>query len=97
MIVPGESKPVAVRNELRTKKTSLRKVISSRPFGRGFAAYRAGEALDPDAFQAINDQWAYERGRMFAAYYDGALRINRRLSWDAQRAAVDALAHGALI
>ena len=97
MIVPGESKPVAVRNELRTRKSSLRKVISSRPFGRGFAAYRAGEALDPDAFTAINDQWAYERGRMFAAWYAGALRINRRLSWDAQRAASEALRIGALI
>ena len=97
MIVPGESKPVAVRNELRTKKTSLRKVISSRPFGRGFAAYRAGEPLNPEAYLGTNDQWAYERGRMFAAYYDGALRINRGLSWDAQRAASDALRIGALI
>jgi hypothetical protein len=97
MMVPGERKPVAVRNEIRTRQTALRKVISSRPFGRGFSAYRNGEAFEPDAYPDINDQWAYERGRMFAAAYAGALRINRRLSWEAQRAASDALRIGALI
>lgn len=97
MIIPGESKPVAVRNEIRTRQTALRKVLGSRPFGRGFAAYRAGEPLDPDAFRFTNDQWAYERGRMFAAWYAGALRINRRLSHDAQHAASEALRIGALI
>ena len=84
-------------NASNRQYTSLSKVLGSRPFGRGFSDYRAGKPLDPDAFRFTNDQWAYERGRMFAAYYAGALRINRRLSWDAQRAAVDALAHGALI
>lgn len=97
MIVSGESKPVAIRNELRTRQTSLRKVLGSRAFGRGFNAYRAGEALDPDAFHSINEQWSYERGRMFAAWYAGALRINRRLSHDAQHAASEALRIGALI
>jgi len=78
-------------------QTPLRKVLSSRPVGRGFTAYRNGEAFDPDAYHGTNDQWAYERGRMFAAAYAGALRINRRLSWEAQRAASDALWSGALI
>lgn len=75
----------------------LRKVLGSRPFGRGFSSYRAGEPFDPDAFHGTNDQWAYERGRMFAAWYAGALRTNRRLSHDAMVAASDALRHGALI
>jgi len=97
MIIPGESKPVAVRNEIRTRKTALRKVISSRPFGRGFSDYRAGKPFDPDAFRFTNEQWAYERGRMFAAWYAGALRINRRLSHDAQHAASEALRIGAMI
>ena len=78
-------------------QTPLRKVLGSRPFGRGFSEYRAGKPLDPDAFWRTNDQWAYERGRMFAAWYAGALRINRRLSHDAMVAASDALRHGALI
>ena len=75
----------------------LRKVLSSRPFGRGFSAYRNGEPFDPDAFHSINEQWSYERGRMFAAWYAGALRINRRLSHDAMVAASEALYEGALI
>ena len=75
----------------------LSKVLSSRPFGRGFSAYRNGETLDPDAFHRTSDQWAYERGRMFAAWYAGALRQNRRLSHGAMVAAREALRHGALI
>jgi hypothetical protein len=84
-------------NRSDRRPAPLRKVLSSRPFGRGFTAYRNGEPFDPDAYHGTNDQWAYERGRMFAAAYAGALRINRRLSWEAQRAASDALRIGALI
>lgn len=81
------------------KKTPvpLYSVLKSRPFGRGFAAYRNGEPFDPNAFYRLNDQWSYERGRMFAAWYDGALRVNRRLSHGAIVAAREALRHGALI
>ena len=84
-------------NESNTVDVPLSKVLSSRPFGRGFAAYRNGEPLDPDAFHRTNEQWAYERGRMFAAWYAGALRSNRRLSYDAMVAAREALRIGALI
>lgn len=84
-------------NEANRKPVTLYSVLKSRPFGRGFAAYRNGEPFDPDAFHRINDQWAYERGRMFAAWYAGALRINRRLSHGAIVAARDALHRGALI
>ena len=75
----------------------LRKVLGSRPFGRGFSAYRNGEPFDPDAFHNTNEQWSYERGRMFAAWYAGALRINRRLNCNALRAASEGLRIGALI
>ena len=84
-------------NESNRVNVSLSKVLSSRPFGRGFAAFRNGEPLDPDAFYRLNDQWAYERGRMFAAFYAGALRQNRRLSHGAMVAASEALRSGALI
>lgn len=84
-------------NESNRVDVPLSKVLSSRPFGRGFAAYRNGEPLDPDAFHRTNEQWAYERGRMFAAWYSGALRSNRRLSYDAMVAAREALRIGALI
>ena len=84
-------------NTADRSQTTLRKVLSSRPFGRGFSAYRNGEPFDPDAYHGTNDQWAYECGRMFAAAYAGALRINRRLSHSAMVAASDALRIGALI
>ena len=84
-------------NTIDRHSTPLRKVLSSRPFGRGFSDYRAGKPFEAEAYRFTNDQWAYERGRMFAAWYAGALRINRRLSHDAMVAASDALRHGALI
>lgn len=84
-------------NESNRVQVSLSKVLGSRPFGRGFSDYRNGEPFDPDAFYRLNDQWAYERGRLFAAYYSGALRINRRIAWEAKTAASEALRHGALI
>ena len=84
-------------NESNRVNVSLSKVMSSRPFGRGFAAFRNGEPFDPDAFYRLNDQWAYERGRMFAAFYSGSLRSQRHLTAGALRAAREALHSGALI
>ena len=84
-------------NESNRVNVPLTKVLSSRPFGRGFSSYRKGEPFEPDAFYRLNDQWAYERGRMFAAWYQGSLRTNRRLAPAAIAAGRDALHSGALI
>ena len=84
-------------NESNRVNVPLSKVLSSRPFGRGFSDYRAGRPFRDDLFYRLNDQWAYERGRMFAAWYAGALRQNRRLSHGAMVAAREALHNGALI
>lgn len=84
-------------NESNRVDVPLSKVLSSRPFGRGFAAYRNGEPFRDDLFHRINEQWAYERGRMFAALYSGTLRHNRRLAHGAMVAAREALHNGALI
>lgn len=67
-------------NEANRKLTTIYHVLKSRPFGRGFAAYRNGEPFEPEAYQDLNSQWNYERGRILAACYDGTLRINRRVS-----------------
>ena len=70
-----------MNNEANRKLTTIYHVLKSRPFGRGFAAFRNGEPFDPDAYPySLNDQWNYERGRILAACYEGALRINRRVS-----------------
>lgn len=84
-------------NESNRVNVPLSKVLSSRPFGRGFSDYRKGKPFEGEAFYRLNEQWAYERGRMFAAWYAGALRSNRRLSYDAMVAAREALRIGALI
>lgn len=84
-------------NESNRVQVPLSKVLSSRPFGRGFSDYRAGRPFRDDLFYRLNDQWAYERGRMFAAFYSGALRSQRHLTAGALNAAREALHNGALI
>lgn len=86
-----------MRNENNRVFVSFTDVMRSRPFGRGFSDFRRGVPFDGEAFPKLNDQWAYERGRMFAAWHDGALRINRRLSPAAIVAGRHAIRNGALI
>lgn len=84
-------------NEANRRPVTLYSVLKSRPFGRGFEAYRRGEPFDPDAFPCINAQWSYERGRLFAAWYNGDLRVNRRVSKSAILAASEIMRERGLI
>jgi len=48
-----------------TGRTTVEKVMRDPDFRRGFAEYRAGKA--PDFDKERREDWAYERGRQFAA------------------------------
>lgn len=79
------------------RNASLISILRTRAFGAGFRSYRAGEPLDTDRYRGITDQWNYERGRMLAAFYRGALRSDRRVARAAVIAANEAVYSGALI
>ena len=70
----------------RTKYQTPRKMLGlnytmrKAAFRCGFEAYHANKPFDPDAFSAINDQWAYERGRQFAACFNGRLKYRQALT-----------------
>lgn len=86
-----------MRNVTCSKSRDFRVVLKSRAFGRGFRDYREGKPLDPNAYRGTNDQWSYERGRLFAAAYEGPLRLGRGICGAALAAARHEIYSGGLI
>jgi hypothetical protein len=66
-----------LREQIRTPLTTVRRIVASREFARGFEEVRRGLPFDAD-----NDAWDYERGRCFGfiAPLDMPLRIGRALN-----------------
>lgn len=96
--------------QVRTKMVSLASVARSPAFRDGVADYTKGKAPDYDrVYPYKRDRtptdgiWAYERGRMFAAWAQGEGReipgpwfIDRRLNWRVRDAVSDAVRAGAI-
>jgi len=92
--------------QVSTRNVTLASVVRDPAFREGFKDRRAGKppAYDKDwqgnrNKTAIDKAWAYERGRLFAAYCEGQgvqldpkqWFIQRRLNWDVLDAAGDAV------
>jgi len=97
--------------QVKTRNVSLSSVVRAPAFRQGFKDAAAGKppafdhAWPADARKTSTDKaWAYERGRLFAAYCrgagiqldPGAWFVNRRLSWRVLDAAGGALRSGAI-
>ena len=70
-------------SQVPMKSCSLRGVMASAAFSKGFHDARAGKPFDYDAYpnsDSANEQWNYERGRILGMIYKGPLKINRRVS-----------------
>ena len=65
------------RKQADTRPATTRSIVASRQFARGFDEGRKGLPFNSD-----NDDWDYERGRLFGriAPLDMPLRIGRRLN-----------------
>jgi len=70
---------MAIR-QVKTKTTTIKGIMRSAPFVRGFTEARTGVALDYDAYTDINKQWSYERGRQFGFLFDGPLKIGQSVN-----------------
>lgn len=66
--------PAYTVRQVTTKQTTVKGIMRSAPFVRGFNEARTGVAMDYDAYTETNDQWAYERGRQFGCIFDGPLK-----------------------
>lgn len=69
--------------QVTTKSTTIKGVMRSAAFVRGFNEARKGVAMDYDAFRETNDQWAYERGRQFGVMFDGPLKYGQAINMGA--------------
>jgi hypothetical protein len=74
------------------KKRKLAACMRRSAFVKGFNDRRKGKPLDYEAFPYdVNSQWDYERGRLFACVFNGALKQGNKLTWEAQSAMGEAL------
>ncbi len=61
-------KTATVREQAATLPASTKMIMSDPAFADGLDDIRAGRPFDPDCRRVpINDDWAYERGRLFGA------------------------------
>ena len=83
-----------VREQASTRRVTVRSIVASKEFARGFEEARLGKAFNPN-----NDDWAYERGRCFAfiAPLNMSLRIGKSLNSKAVRLAEAAFERRLLI
>lgn len=82
--------------QIGTKNTTFKRILGSHFFTRGMKDYLAGRGFDPEYDEwpykrekkYHGAQWAYERGRQFAAATKGAIPTkegcgNKSVSWPA--------------
>jgi len=62
-----------------TKKAGIKGIMRSAPFVVGFNEARKGMPIRYDAFDDLNRQWNYERGRQFGLIFDGPLKEGKAL------------------
>lgn len=71
--------------QVATRAVYSSTVLNSKAFGEGFREAKLGKPFNSDKYVGkVNEQWNYERGRLFAQIYDGDIKRNRRLISKAQ-------------
>ena len=84
--------------QVRTKIVSSSQALNSRAFGEGFKEAKKGKPFNCDKFHDNpNDQWNYERGRLFAQVYNGEIKRDRRVTHKASWAFILALRDGSIL
>lgn len=70
-------------------------VMRTAEFMRGYKDKLAGKPFDYD--KPRKDLWSYERGRLFACYFSGAIKNGRTVRREAVHAFTNALHEGYVI
>lgn len=84
--------------QVTTKAVTSSTVLNSKAFGEGFREAKLGKPFNSDKYVGkVNEQWNYERGRLFAQVYDGEIKRDRRLTSKAQWAFTLALHEGIIL
>lgn len=73
-------------SQVATRTVTLRTVLKSAAFARGFKEAREGVPMDYDAYSETHEtanRWGYERGRQFALIYAGPVKKGKTVTHDA--------------
>lgn len=70
---------MAIRQITMTKQTSIRSVLHSKAFMMGYSDVKEGRPFKYDYFADLNEQWNYERGRIYATASTGPVKVNGRV------------------
>lgn len=70
---------MAIQQVKNTKLTTIRSVLHSKAFMMGFTDVREGKPFRYDHFDNINDQWNYERGRIYASASEAPVKVRGRV------------------
>lgn len=81
----------------RTRAGTAKALINRAAFVKGYQEAHRGLPLDPDWGKNTNEQWYYERGRLFASVFDGKLKNGRRVTYESQRQLSNAINQGSII
>lgn len=85
-------------SQIYTQKKTSSWALKSRAFGEGFRDAKSGKPFNYDKYIGhTDDQWNYERGRLFAQVYDGEIKRDRRLTHKAQWAFTLAIRDGIIL
>jgi hypothetical protein len=88
---------MTIRQVKNTKLTTLRSVLHSKAFMMGYTDVREGRPFRYDHFENMNDQWNYERGRIYASASPAPVKIQGRVHPMACQLAANMLAQGVLL
>ena len=85
--------------QVTTSTVSLKTIMKSALFNRGVKDAREGKPFNYDIGATINEQWAYERGRLFGTRYkEGSVKDHRgRVTVYAMRAMAQAQHEGVIL
>lgn len=82
-----------------TSSVSLRTIMKTALFNRGVKDAREGKPFNYDAGKTLNEQWAYERGRLFGMRFkQGDVKDHRGgVTREAMRAMSLAMQEGVIL
>jgi hypothetical protein len=85
--------------QVTTSTVSLKTIMKTALFNRGVKDAREGKPFNYDIGATINEQWAYERGRLFGTRYkEGSVKDHRgRVTVYAMRAMAQAQHEGVML
>ena len=90
---------MATIRQVSTSTVTFKSVMKTALFNQGVKEAREGKPFNYDAGKTLNEQWAYERGRLFGMRFkQGAVKDNRGgVTYDAIRAFKLAMQEGVML